>query len=69
MPISTMPKTFLHGCDYNPEQWLKHPEILREDLRMMPLAHMNVMSLGIFSWSMLEPVEGNFTFDWLDDTF
>lgn len=32
----------------------------------MPLAHVNLVSLGIFAWSALEPKEGCFTFDWLD---
>ena len=56
----------LHGGDYNPEQWLKTPGILDEDIRMMRLAHCNVMTVGIFSWDMLEPDEGRFEFDWLD---
>ena len=25
----------LHGGDYNPEQWLRYPDILEEDLRLM----------------------------------
>ena len=39
---------------------------------MMKLAKCNVMAIGIFAWSALEPEEGVFTFDWLDrvlDTF
>ena len=32
----------------------------------MKLAHCNAMSVGIFSWAALEPEEGRFTFDWLD---
>lgn len=56
----------LHGADYNPEQWLKYPEVLREDIRLMKLAGCNVMSVGIFSWVSLEPEEGVFTFEWLD---
>ena len=38
----------------------------------MKLSRCNVMSVGIFSWVSLEPEEGRFTFDWLDqvlDTF
>ena len=26
---------FLHGGDYNPEQWLDRPDILKEDIKMM----------------------------------
>jgi Beta-galactosidase len=57
-----------HGADYNPDQWRHAPEILREDIRLMKKARCNVMSVGIFAWSALEPEEGRFTFDWLDRT-
>lgn len=57
----------LHGGDYNPEQWLKYPEILEQDIEIMKKAKINCVSLGIFSWSSLEPQEGEFTFEWLDD--
>ncbi|GAB6168364.1 beta-galactosidase [Clostridium carnis] len=58
--------TFLHGADYNPEQWLDYPEILEADLELMKKAKCNVMSVGIFSWAKLEPKEGEFDFSWLD---
>ena len=61
----TLP-TLLHGADYNYEQWLDYPEILNDDFRLMKQANINALSIGIFSWSMLEPSEGNYTFDWLD---
>ncbi|MFM2484923.1 beta-galactosidase [Celerinatantimonas yamalensis] len=57
----------LHGADYNPEQWLEDPSIFDKDMTMMKEAHCNVMSVGIFSWAMLEPSEGEFDFHWLDD--
>lgn len=56
----------LHGGDYNPEQWLEYPEILEQDIYYFKNAHINVVSLGIFSWSMLEPEEGNFQFQWME---
>lgn len=56
----------LHGGDYNPEQWLKHPEILEQDIKMLKEAGCNTVSLGIFSWSTLEPEEGVFNFEWLE---
>lgn len=56
----------LHGGDYNPEQWLEYPEILEQDIYYFKEAHINVVSLGIFSWSMLEPEEGNFQFGWME---
>lgn len=57
----------IHGGDYNPEQWLDRPDILEEDVRMMKKAGMNSASLGIFSWSAYEPVEGEYHFEWLTD--
>ncbi|HMB96208.1 MAG TPA: beta-galactosidase [Tepidisphaeraceae bacterium] len=65
-PINPKFPHILHGGDYNPEQWLGRPEILDEDIRLMKLAHVNVATIGVFSWSMLEPSEGKFDFAWLD---
>ena len=56
----------LHGGDYNPDQWLDYPEILKKDLELMKEAKINTVSLGIFAWSALEPREGEFHFEWLD---
>jgi beta-galactosidase len=56
-----------HGADYNYEQWLDMPEVVADDFRLMRLAHFNIVSVGIFSWVMLEPEEGCCRFDWLDD--
>ena len=58
---------FLHGGDYNPDQWLRTPEIIDEDFRLMDKARCNTFSIGIFSWSQYEPEEGKFDFSWLDD--
>ncbi|HBW41172.1 MAG TPA: hypothetical protein DEF84_10205, partial [Leclercia adecarboxylata] len=56
----------LHGADYNPDQWLSQPDILEKDIAMMKETKCNVMSVGIFSWSKLEPAEGEYQFGWLD---
>ena len=56
----------VHGGDYNPEQWIRTPEIWDEDMRLMKLAHINSASVGIFSWAVLEPEEGVYNFGWLD---
>jgi len=54
----------LYGGDYSPDQW---PEaVWPEDVRLMREAGVNLVSLGIFAWSRLEPKEGKFDFDWLD---
>ena len=65
--ISPKCRHLLHGGDYNPEQWLQSPEILDEDMRLMKEAGCNVVSIGIFSWAMLEPSEGVYDFSWLDN--
>lgn len=57
---------FIHGGDYNADQWLDRPDILEEDLQLMKQAGVNSVTLGIFSWSALEPEEGVYTFEWLD---
>jgi beta-galactosidase len=53
------------GADYNPEQWPR--EVWEEDVRLMKDAGVNLVSIGIFSWALLEPREGEFDFGWLDD--
>lgn len=54
-----------YGGDYNPEQWPK--QVWAEDVALMKEAGVNTVSLGIFSWANLEPSEGNYRFDWLDE--
>ena len=53
-----------YGGDYNPEQWPE--EVWHEDVRPMREANVNLISLGIFSWAMLESRPGEYAFDWLD---
>lgn len=53
-----------YGGDYNPEQWPE--EVWREDVALMRRARVNLVSVGVFAWSRLEPEEGHYTFDWLD---
>lgn len=65
--IGDMPH-ILHGADYNPEQWIKwKDEIWPQDMRLAKKAGINILSIGIFSWSMLEPEEDVFDFSWLDE--
>jgi beta-galactosidase len=54
----------IYGGDYNPDQWT--PEIWQEDARLMQEAGVNLVSLGIFSWTKMEPQPGVFDFAWLD---
>ncbi|MBL0888402.1 beta-galactosidase [Myceligenerans indicum] len=53
-----------YGGDYNPEQWPE--EVWDEDIRLMREAGVNLVSIGIFSWALLEPREGEFDFTLLD---
>lgn len=63
-PISLKAPYFLHGADYNPDQWSS--EVWDKDIELMKECHCNTMTLGIFSWAQLEPREGQYTFEWLD---
>jgi len=55
---------FGFGADYNPEQW--DPSVWQEDVQLMQSAGVNLVSVGIFSWALLEPSEGTYEFGWLD---
>ena len=67
-PIAASFPHMIHGGDYNPEQWLKRKdEIWKEDMRLAKLANINSLSVGIFSWTALEPAEGEYHFEWLDE--
>ena len=53
------------GGDYNPEQWPR--ETWTEDVDLMARAGVSFVTLGVFSWSWLEPAKGEYEFSWLDD--
>ena len=55
----------LHGGDYNPDQWLDRPDILKKDIELMKESHVNAVSVGIFAWARLEPEEDRYDFEWL----
>jgi len=52
------------GGDYNPEQWPEN--VWPEDVRLMREAGVTMVSVGIFSWALIEPVRGTYEFGWLD---
>lgn len=67
-PIMKDKPVFLHGGDYNPEQWIKEKDtIWKKDMELAVKAGINTLSVGIFSWAMLEPKEGEFHFEWMDE--
>jgi beta-galactosidase len=53
-----------YGGDYNPEQWPE--QTWAEDVALMREAGVSMVSVGIFSWALLERREGEFDFGWLD---
>jgi beta-galactosidase len=63
MITSKIPK-ILFGADYFPEQW-PH-DLWQEDIKLMKKANVNLVSIGIFSWALLQRDENTYTFEWLD---
>ena len=53
------------GGDYNPEQWPR--ATWAEDMALMKAAGVSFVTLGVFSWSWLEPAPGDYDFGWLDE--
>lgn len=54
-----------YGGDYNPEQWPR--EVWCEDVRLMQQAGVNLVTVGVFSWSRLQPRPGVFDWSLLDE--
>lgn len=60
-------KGLLHSAVYAPQRWAGQPEILRRDLELMHKAGLNTVTLAAGAWPWLEPREGEYAFDWLDN--
>ncbi|MER8225993.1 beta-galactosidase [Streptomyces sp. NPDC094143] len=54
-----------YGGDYNPEQW--PPEVWHEDVRLMREAGVNLVTVGVFSWSRIQPRPGAYDWSLLDE--
>lgn len=54
-----------YGGDYNPEQWPR--ETWDEDMRLFKLAGIDMVTLPVFSWALLQPSEERYEFGWLDE--
>lgn len=52
------------GVDYYPEHW--DESVWEEDAIAMKQAGISLVRLAEFSWSVLEPHENQYNFDWLD---
>ncbi|SEF56430.1 beta-galactosidase [Eubacterium ruminantium] len=53
-----------YGGDYNPEQWPE--EVWQEDMRLFKKAHIDIVTLNVFSWAALQPSEDEYNFEKLD---
>lgn len=63
--LPTARRGILYGGDWNPEQW--GPEVWDEDIALMRRAQVNLVTVGVFSWALLEPAPGVHSWAWLDD--
>lgn len=64
MKYSDKVKKIAYGGDYNPEQWPE--EIWPEDMRLLKEAHIDTVTLNVFSWAALQPSEEEYDFSKLD---
>ena len=53
------------GADYYPEHWPR--ERWDTDAQLMRQAGFNITRMAEFAWAKLEPTEGQFDFDWLEE--
>ncbi|WP_248928463.1 beta-galactosidase [Paenibacillus hamazuiensis] len=51
-----MSKKLYHGAAYYPELW--NEQVMEQDIRLMKEAGINVVRIGEFAWSTMEPEEG-----------
>lgn len=58
------PTAMSYGGDYNPEQWPE--EVQTDDVRLMREAGVDLVTVGVFSWALLEPEPDVHDFGWLD---
>lgn len=63
MISNKLPKMF-YGGDYNPEQWDHETHL--EDLRMFQLAGIDIATINVFSWALIQPDEVTYRFEELD---
>ena len=56
----------LYGGDYNPEQWDR--DIWEQDMKLLKEAGIDIVTLNVFNWAMLQPDEETYDFTMLDET-
>ena len=57
-------KKMVYGGDYNPEQW--DESVWEEDMRMFALAGIDIVTLNVFSWALLQKDDDVYDFSLLD---
>lgn len=57
-------KKMPYGGDYNPEQWPE--DTWAEDMHLLKLAHIDIVTLNVFSWAALQSDEVTYHFEKLD---
>jgi len=57
-------RKMVYGGDYNPEQW--DEETRQEDMRLLKLAHIDIVTLNVFSWAALQKDDEVYDFSELD---
>jgi beta-galactosidase len=63
-PAPSVPPPLYFGTGWYPEQLAEAR--WETDLELMQAAHMNVVRIGEFAWSTMEPSENHFDFNWRD---
>jgi beta-galactosidase len=56
----------MYGGDYNPEQW--NDDVIKKDMELLPAAGINIVTLNVFNWAMIQPDENTYDFSSLDRT-
>lgn len=62
--MTPMFNRFLYGGDWNPEQWDERE--WARDIAMLKHAHINEVTINVFSWALLQPAEQIYDFSMLD---
>jgi beta-galactosidase len=62
--MSKLSDRVFYGGDYNPDQW--DEDTIEQDMVYFKKAGINLVTLPVFSWAKLEPDEGVYDFEWLD---
>lgn len=58
-------KKMAYGGDYNPEQW--ESTVWNQDMKLMKQAQMNMATVNVFSWALLQRDETTYDFSQLDE--